>query len=266
MKVNNLNSTSLAGSLLCVVAGLSAAGFSTTAVSDSFIEALTGGTPVLDARLRYEYVDQDNSLKVANAATLRTRLGYGTGKFHGFDFFAEFSNTTALVDDFNSGPGGNGNTKYSVVADPDVTEVDQAYLGYSGITDTQLRFGRQRIILDNARFVGNVGWRQNEQTFDAGLVKTTFVPETTLTYSYLEQVNNIFGDGVDTQTHLLNAHYEGFSFGTFSAYGYFMKFPDSKSTSQKTLGLRFNGAAVLSERNQAVVYRRVCKTERLRGW
>ena len=27
--------------------------------------------------------------------------------------------------------------------------------------------GRQRIILNNARFIGNAGFRQNEQTFDA---------------------------------------------------------------------------------------------------
>ena len=249
MKVLHLKNTSapVTRSLVCVLAGLSAAGFSMTVSSDSFIEALTGGTPVMDARMRYEYVDQDNSLKAANGLTLRTRLGYGTGKFHGFDFFTEFSNTSALVDDFNSGPGGNGNTKYSVIADPDVTVVDQAYLGFSGIQKLDLRVGRQRIILDNARFVGNVGWRQNEQTFDAGLMKNTFLPDTTLTYSYLDQVNNIFDIGVDTQTHLANAHYEGFGFGTFTAYGYFMKFPDNKTASQKTIGLRFNGDTSLSE-------------------
>jgi hypothetical protein len=30
-----------------------------------------------------------------------------------------------------------------------------------------LTLGRQRINLDDQRFVGSVGWRQNEQTFDA---------------------------------------------------------------------------------------------------
>ena len=38
--------------------------------------------------------------------------------------------------------------------------------------DATLIFGRQRIKLDDDRFIGNVGWRQNEQTFDALTFKT----------------------------------------------------------------------------------------------
>src|SRR3546814_18226061 len=36
--------------------------------------------------------------------------------------------------------------------------------------------GRQRINLDDQRFVGSVGWRQNEQTFDAARLESTFGP------------------------------------------------------------------------------------------
>ena len=58
----------------------------------------------------------------------------------------------------------NGLTQHPVVADPASTEINQSYLSYKGLADTILKYGRPVIIYDNHRFVGNVGWRQNEQT------------------------------------------------------------------------------------------------------
>jgi len=140
------------------------------ALAGTFTEALTGGTPVADVRLRYEHVDQDNALKEADGFTVRTRLGYKTGKHHDVDVYVEMENTSALVEDYNSGPGGNGKTQYSVIADPDNTEVNQAWLGYNGIPATAVKLGRQRMIWDNARFLGNVGWRQARGRQAAGRV------------------------------------------------------------------------------------------------
>ena len=108
-------------------------------LADSFTDALVGGKVNLDMRLRYEYVDQDNDLKDANALTLRSRLGYLTGKFKGFDTMIEMENNAPIVRDYNSGPGGNNKTEYSVVADPEATEVNQVFLGFDGIPDTPLK-------------------------------------------------------------------------------------------------------------------------------
>ncbi len=58
---------------------------------------------------------------------------------------------------------------------------------------TTLILGRQRIALDDQRFVGNVGWRQNEQTFDAVRVVSKSVPTLTVDATYLNQVNRVFG-------------------------------------------------------------------------
>jgi hypothetical protein len=41
--------------------------------------------------------------------------------------------------------------------------------GWAGL---KLKAGRQRIKLDDDRWVGNVGWRQNEQTYDAARLQT----------------------------------------------------------------------------------------------
>ena len=190
---------------------------------DSFTDAPIGGKVNLDMCLRYEYIDQDNARKDANTFTLRTRLGYNTAKFKGFNAMVEVENNALIVNDFNSGPGGNSKTEYSVVADPEATEVNQAFLEFDGIPDTPLKVGRQRIILDNARFVGNVGFRQLEQTFDAARIENSSIPDTTLLYSY-----------VDIRSHLINLHYKGLQFGTFSGYGYLLEFPDNEITSQQT--------------------------------
>ncbi len=121
--------------------------------------------PILVARLRYETVDQDNFPNSADALTLRTRLGAEL-KTAGFSFLAEGEANVALVDDFNDTLPGNGVEPFTVIPDADNFELNRLQVSYMK-AGTGVTVGRQRIILDNARFVGNVGWRQNEQTFDA---------------------------------------------------------------------------------------------------
>ncbi|TXT27546.1 MAG: hypothetical protein FD131_3755 [Rhodocyclaceae bacterium] len=95
--------------------------------------------------VRYESVDQANALKDANAATLRLRLGYETGQFHGFGALVEAETVTALGgENYNSTV--NGKTAYATVVDPEATEINQAYLSYAGLADTTLKYGRQRIM------------------------------------------------------------------------------------------------------------------------
>jgi hypothetical protein len=137
-------------------------------------------------------------------------------------------------------------TAFPVIADPDATELNQAYLSYSGWPATLLKLGNQRIKLDNDRFVGNVGWRQNEQTFDAFSVVNKTLPETTLTYAYLNKVNTITDSSTDIKAHLLNAAYAGLPLGTLVGYGYLLEYPDSPATSTKTFGVRFSGKTAVN--------------------
>ncbi len=220
-----------------ITAGL----ITSTAYGDGFDEALTGGAASVDIRMRYENVDQDNALDRADALTVRTRLGYMTGDYKTLSAFVEMENTSALIEDYNSGPGGNGKSTYSMVADPEITEVNQAFLQYGGISDTTAKVGRQRIIHDNARFIGNVGWRQNEQTYDAFRIDTKALPDGRASYAYIDNVKNIFSNDTDVSGHLLNIRCDAFSLGALVAYGYFIDFKDAPANSQQTLGLRFNG-------------------------
>ena len=98
------------------------------AADSDLASALTDGKLSANFNLRYEAVEQDNAAKDADAFTLRTRLNYTTGIFNGFSAAVEVENSIALVDDYKDAIG-NGN-EFSVVADPDHTELDQAYIAY----------------------------------------------------------------------------------------------------------------------------------------
>ncbi|MEZ5466490.1 MAG: hypothetical protein R3F18_02325 [Lysobacterales bacterium] len=88
----------------------------------------------------------------------------------------------------------NGTTRYPVVADPKNAELNQLYLNYQPDAASRITLGRQRLVYDNQRFFGNVGWRQNEQTFDALDATRSFGNGFSLRYSYLDRVQRIFGD------------------------------------------------------------------------
>lgn len=215
-----------------------------------FLDAVRGGKVSADLRLRHENVDQDGIDKTASANTIRLRLGYTTADYNGFQFHVDVESIQKLFDEnFNS--TNNGKTEYPVVADPVGSELNQAYITYAGVENFLFKVGRQRIILDNARFVGNVGWRQNEQTYDAYTAVFSGVENGTFTLTNVQRINRIFGEynanpfRANTDSNAFIAHYKHkFAAGTLSAYGHFIELqsPEQVGGSHQNLGLRFAGS------------------------
>ncbi|HIG40052.1 MAG TPA: hypothetical protein EYQ14_05855 [Gammaproteobacteria bacterium] len=222
------------------------------AEATTLTEAITGGDAHLNFRYRLEQVDQKDFSKDALASTLRTRLNYKTDSLNGFKLFIEFDDVTYLGNDkFNSSR--NGQTSYPVIADPDGTDINQVLIEYTG-HDTSLYLGRQRLNLDNQRFIGGVAWRQNEQTYDAFTIQNSTIRNTTLKYNYVSKVQRIFGpdDGspqkeFDSDTHLLNAKINFDTLGSVVLYGYLMDLESAPTSScvpgncasNRTLGFRY---------------------------
>lgn len=176
-----------------------------TAVAAEFADAFYQGKTSLVTRLRYEHVNDDNvkTNDSADALTNRLTLGFKTAEFHGFGSTIEFENVTSIGDDnYNSGVtgAGNGKTQYPAISDPELTQVNQAFISYKG-----LQVGRQKLVLDNARFIGDVAWRQNDQTFDSvSYSNKTLIPLTQFNISYLTKVHNIFGADRDISAPIIN--------------------------------------------------------------
>ena len=244
-RVSTLLQTTLSGVCLSLLAPAAYSG-------ENFIEALTKGKPSLSLRYRYENVDQEGLAKNAEASTLRTQLGYKTGEFYNFGAFLQFEDVRSIGSErYNS--TANGRTQFPVVADPKGNEINQAYLSYSGIPGTLLKYGRQAIIYDNHRFVGNVGFRQNEQTYDAFTLENKSLASTTINLAHVTNVNRFFGEDHPTLSdmqlngELLNVAYSGFKAGKIVGYGYLLDYEPGQNggfpvtDSNKTFGLRFDG-------------------------
>jgi hypothetical protein len=213
-------------------------------------EALSQGKPSINLRLRYEGVEQ-TGLQDANALTLRTRLGFTTAAWKGWKTMLELENTTAADGDSYSQAGLNpGGTGKAVIADPEGSEVNQVFLSYT-TNSTVFTAGRQKLVLDTARFVGDVGWRQNQQTFDAAVVQDKSIAKTTLTYGYLYQINRVFGDrhpqgDWESNSHVFNASFAGWPAGTLTGYAYLLDFDNSAVNSCATYGVSLAGSPALS--------------------
>lgn len=156
--------------------------------------------PLLDARVRYENVDQPGL--DADALTFRLRAGAEASLGH-FALLAEAEGTAALVNNYNAFPFPlPGEEQWrpdrSVIADPMNIELNRLQLQYKA-DNTTLTLGRQRINLDDQRWVGAVGWRQNEQTFDAVRGEMKFGPiAADLTYAIKQRT--IFGSDAGPRT------------------------------------------------------------------
>ena len=243
-KLNHKNKSKLA-----LMVGLLCAGASIGQVQaeQSITQALKDGTAAVDLRLRYENVEQDTN--DASALTLRTLLGYTTGSFKGFSAKIEVEDTRIVLGegDYTVGPSGYNVGQYSVIADPEHTELDQGYVQYQNENLTA-RFGRQVIAMDSHRFVGHVGWRQDRQTFDGVSVKYAPSKALTLNYAYLTQRNRIFGEDadLDNKDHIINASYKT-SVGTFVGYSYLLEVDNETDNSLDTYGVSFNGSSKLAD-------------------
>ncbi|MEM6638714.1 MAG: alginate export family protein [Pseudomonadota bacterium] len=215
----------------------------------SFFDAVKAGTPYLTFNTRYEGVDQDNGLEDASALTLLTRFGFKTAEVNGVSALVEFEDSRILfdVDDFSVPPTGFNSGEFSVIADPETTELDQAYIQYVG-EGLKARIGRQIIIYDSQRFVGAVPWRQDWQTYDAVHFEYTGVEKLTLKAGHIFARNRIFAEQRDLNSNdtLFDATYDT-PYGKLGAYAYLLEVDDIGRNGLDTLGARFKGSYAIPD-------------------
>ncbi len=228
-------------------------------IAEELTNTFKNGEFDVNFRYRYEFVDQDdNGLRDANASTLRTRLVYKTAKWYDLDLTLNLDDVRTIVGS-NFNDTRNGKSQYQTVADPKGANLNIAALTYTGLENTTFVLGRQRILRNNVRFIGNVGWRQNEQTYD-GLSATYKDDVFQASYAYIDRVNRIFGpeagsptDAFHSNSHLLDASYTLNEALSVAVYGYLLDFKNGASSSNQTFGVRFTGMPRINE-DMAVTY------------
>ena len=203
--------------------------------------------PVIELRYRYENVDDAGFARNADANTVRLRLGYRWVFAPGWQLYADGEHVQPFFGEhYNS--TANGKTQYPTVADPKSDEINQAFVAYAD-DKVGATLGRQRVLLDNQRFFGNVGWRQNEQTFDAFASRYSFDDGgPTLRYIYLDRVLRVNGHenpnpllrDWNLDGHLLNVS-QKLPLGVLTGYGYLVENRDIETLSTETFGLRWTG-------------------------
>lgn len=184
-------------------------------------------TPSADLRTRYEHRDF-SGLESSNSLTARARLGLTLGAFNGFSAMAELETNGVIIDEFDAGPGTNSpnNPGKTIIRDPNNFELNQAWVQYKK-NGLLAKVGRQRITRNDLFHIGNVGWRQSEQTYDAVQIAYN-TDDYSLSYAYSDAARRIFGNNAggfaeefSGDFHILDASYNS-SLGTVGAYAYFL--------------------------------------------
>lgn len=224
------------------------------AAAATISDAIAGGKLLLEVRARVEDVDQKRTAVLTRAGrsfTVRTRLGWETADWHGVKGLMEFEDVRhAGSEHFSVNvPGaatpplnGADKARYPLINDPDVTELNRLQLTWTPSAALQVTAGRQRILVDDQRFVGNVGWRQDEQTFDAVRADVAW-GKFKATYAYVTHVNRILGElrDWDSDSHLFNATWSLAEPLKLQAFVYGLDFGNSAANSSLTKGVKASG-------------------------
>ncbi len=120
--------------------------------------------PLVEARLREEHVEQDGLPQDSDAVTVRVRSGVEATSGR-WSALAEAQGNLAIVGDYYNGVEGSATIR-PLIGDPESIGLYRAQIQYRAPGAT-ITAGRQRIMLEDERFVGGAAIRNNGQTFDA---------------------------------------------------------------------------------------------------
>lgn len=209
-------------------------------------DAIGAGKLVLEERLRYEGVDQAPFARDAQAFTLRTHLGWETGAWQNLKAAVEFEDVRHLAA-IHYNTTINGKTLYPTVAEPDVTELDRLQLTWTPSSQFSATVGRQRVNLDDQRFIGAVNWRQDDQTVDAGRLDGSW-GKFKATYIYLNKINRTVAQAADwnSNSHAFAGYYTASDALKAEAFLFALDLSQAPTLSTETVGGKISGQTWVS--------------------
>jgi hypothetical protein len=215
----------------------------------SKLEETIPGKFNLDTRLRYESFDlntptgnlPDGQSADRDGSSLRVRYGYTTPDFNGFTAMAEGETVTRL--------GGDSYDIHPLDDSGDGTDLNQLWIQYKNAEYGHVKIGRQIYALDDQRFIGSVGWRQNIQTYDAATAEYSNIEKLSIKPFYIAAQSSVNGIYNKLDTYGLNTAYafnEGFK---LTGFFYDLRSDEkaNKNASNQTIGVRAMGHFMVKE-------------------
>ncbi|MBN2817266.1 MAG: hypothetical protein JXQ67_11330 [Campylobacterales bacterium] len=191
-----------------------------------------------EIRPRYEVADvKDNGVEKGQAFTARTHLAVTAGLLEVQGLSATVGIQT--VNNFGYTNYSPASTNYDKILDPQAAMLSEASVDYVA-GKTAIHAGRSQLNLDNQRFIGTVGWRQLERSYDTLAVTNTDVENLELMAAYLYGYAGVGGTTTtETSSVILHAKYKVMDELTITAYDYMI------GSSNDTLGIALTGNATL---------------------
>ncbi len=234
-------------------------------VASTLGETFKKGKWGVSFRPRFEFVDDDAARfegRDGEALTLRSGFVFQSAPLSGFTFGLEVEDVSGPREELYNNVGArslhNGVTNRPVVADPDLTEINQAWVAYDFGGQVAVKAGRFEKNLGDQRFVGAVAWRQNHQSFDAVSIDTAIgegKEAWKLSYVFLDRVHTITGARQDLTGHLADVR-RAFGGGVLGISGQWLDYDAAalSGRSRATVAVSFTGSSALGSSGLAGLY------------
>jgi hypothetical protein len=214
--------------------------------------------PEWNLRVRHEGVDDAAYPRDASAATARLRLGLRATLSDDWSALVEGEGIVA-AGSYDS--GANGHRGRPVIPDAQGAELNQALIAWKH-DQWQATLGRQRVQFGNQRWVGNSGWRQNEQTFDALALAWQPNARIGVRYAWFDRVHRVNGDHArdrlarerDLDTHAFELGWSPSATWRWSAYALLHEDRDVEAASTATLGARGVATFTTDHRGPSIAF------------
>jgi hypothetical protein len=145
----------------------------------------------VETRARYEWADAADTGPASEALTVRIRPSLEFTASPKINILGEVEAIAALLPDRRNGfldPAGG-----PAIADAQSLELNRLQIEWTPSEAIGITLGRQRISLDDERFIGTVDFRQNQQTYDALTAAWQLPGKSVLQAGYIWRVGRILG-------------------------------------------------------------------------
>ena len=187
-------------------------------------------------RPRYETADvKDNGVDAGKAFTARTHLVASAGLLG----VKNLSATIGLqsVNNFGSNEYNDGvnDQNFDKIVDAQFAMLSEASVDYK-INKTSLHAGRSQVNLDNQRFIGTVGWRQKERSYDTVYAADNSIENLNVLVAWVYGFQGVDSKPTaDTNSVLLHVDYKVMDELSVTAYDYML------ANIHDTMGIALSG-------------------------